>query len=165
MIKQLHPSDFPLAAEVIRASFATIATDFDLTPQNCPTHTSFTTTAERLQNQYNWGWLMYGLYDGERLVGFASLSKDTESAYELHNLAVLPEHRHKGYGKRLLDFYKANVKELGGGKINLSIIDENAVLKNWYATNGFIHSGTKLFEQFPFTVGFMEWEVSSWDLK
>jgi len=33
MIKQLEPSDFSLAAEVIRASFATVAKDLGLTEQ------------------------------------------------------------------------------------------------------------------------------------
>jgi len=104
---------------------------------------------------------MYGLFENERLVGYASVSKvkDTDNVYELHNLTVLPDYRHKGYGKQLLDFCKAKVKELGGVKINIGITEENTVLKNWYTANGFIHTGTKKFDHMPITVGFMEWEV------
>ena len=161
MIRQLGPSEFSLAAEVIRASFATVAEDFHLTEQNFPNHTTFVTTAERLQTQFDWGWHMYGLFEDERLVGYASISKvkEADNVYELHNLAVLPAYRHKGYGKQLLDFCKAKVKELGGVKIAIGIIEENTVLKNWYAANGFIHAGTKQFSHLPFMVGFMEWEV------
>lgn len=161
-IFEIHQTQLDIATEVIRASFATVAEEFGLNKQNCPTHTSFT-TAEKLQNHCNWGWLMYGLYENERLVGHISISKSREinGVYEIHNVAVLPEFRHKGYGKQLLDFCKAKVIELGGIKITADIINENTVLKNWYAANGFIHTGTKKYEHLPFTVGYMECEVNN----
>ena len=145
------------AAEVIRMSFATVAKEFDITEQNFPNHTSFM-TAEKLQNHFNWGWQMYGLYDGARLIGYVSLSKIFGDTFELHNLAVLPEFRRNGYGRRLLDFCKAKVKESGGSKITLGMIEENTVLKDWYTANGFRHTGMKWFKNWPFTVGFMEWD-------
>ena len=73
-MKQLEYSNLPLAAEVIRKSFATVAKEFGLTEQNCPNHTSFT-TAEKLHTQFNLVWLMFGLYDYERLIGYVSLSR------------------------------------------------------------------------------------------
>ena len=100
---------------------------------------------------------MYGLYCDRRLVGYVSLSQENDGVYELHNLAVLPEHRHEGYGKKLLDFCKNKIKALGCNKITIGIIEENTVLKNWYTANGFAHKGTKTFAHLPFTVGFMEW--------
>ena len=157
MIRQISASEFPLAVGVIRESFATVAEDLGLTEENCPKYVGFVTDVGRLQNHANWGWLMYGLFDGDRLVGYVSLSKGNGGAYEMHNLAVPPEYRHRGYGLRLLDYCKAIVKELGGRKIALSIVEENTVLKDWYAANGFIHTGTKKFEHLPFTAGYMEW--------
>ena len=157
MIRQLEESDLSLAAEVIRKSFATVAAEFGLTEQNCPNHTSFI-TADKLHNHIEMGWLMFGLYENERLVGYVSLSNKNDGVYELHNLAVLPDNRHKGYGKQLLDFCKVKVNELGGSKITIGIIEEHTVLKNWYAANGFVHIGIKTFANLPFTVGFMEWE-------
>jgi ribosomal protein S18 acetylase RimI-like enzyme len=118
-------------------------------------------SVERLQTHFEWNWFMYGLYDTERLVGYVSISKEADGAFEIHNLAVLPEYRHKGYGKQLLDFCKAKIKELGGSKINIGIIEENKVLKNWYAANGFAHIGTKRFDTMPVTVGYMVWEAKS----
>ncbi|MCL2775971.1 MAG: GNAT family N-acetyltransferase, partial [Oscillospiraceae bacterium] len=106
MIKQLDVSDFPCAVEVIRTSFATVAKEFALTEQNCPKHTSFSATVEKLHQHFNWGWHMYGFYDERHMIGYVSISKDifnkTDNVYEIHNLAVLPEYRHKGYGKKLL---------------------------------------------------------------
>ena len=165
MIQRLNPSDFSLAAEVIRASFATVAKDLGLTEQNCPKYVGFVTTTERLQTHHSWGWLMYGLYEKERLVGYVSISKEADGVYEIHNLAVLPEHRHKSYGKQLLDFCMEKVSELGGIKVTISITEENTVLKNWYTAYGFVHTGTKKFEHLPFTSGYMELEVSSWESK
>jgi len=77
----------------------------------------------------------------------------------MHNLAVIPELRHKGYGKQLLNFCITKVKEAGGVKIAISITEKNTVLKNWYAEYGFVHTGTKTFEHLPFTVGYMELEL------
>ena len=164
MIRQLEPSELPLAAEVIRASFLTVANDLGLTVENCPKYVGFVTTAERLQTQLDWGWWIYGLFEDEQLIGYVSISKVSvdgdavtdDEAYEIHNLAVLPERRHKGYGKQLLDFCLAKIRESGGNKINISIVEENALLKNWYAAYGFAHTGTKKYEHLPFTSGYME---------
>ena len=88
-----------------------------------------------------------------------SLSKEADKAYELHNLAILPEFRHNGFGKQLLDHAKETVRSLGGSKIKIGIIEESTVLKNWYITNGFEHVGTKKFDHLPFTSGYLEWKA------
>jgi len=94
---------------------------------------------------------MYGFYLGNAIVGYVSLEDKGNAVFELRNLSVLPEHRHKGYGKELLSYCKIKVKELNGNCISIGIIEENAVLKEWYTVNGFEHIGTKLFEHLPFT--------------
>ena len=66
---------------------------------------------------------------------------------------------HFGHGKELLDFCKDKVRIFGGTKITIGIVEENAVLKNWYTSNGFVHVGTKGFDHLPFSVGFMEWGI------
>ena len=79
---------------------------------------------------------------------------------ELNNLAVLPEYRHLGIGKELVDYaitYSKNI--LGANKIKIGIVEENTILKEWYEKIGFVHTGTQKFEHLPFTVGFMEIEI------
>ncbi|MCL2163674.1 MAG: GNAT family N-acetyltransferase [Oscillospiraceae bacterium] len=159
VIRQLDTSDLPLAVEVIRESFATVAKDLGLTEQNCPKFVGFITTTERLLTHQSWGWRIYGLYENERLVGYVSISKEKE--YEIHNLAVLPEFRHKGYGKKLLDFCVERIVGSGGDKVIISITEENTVLRNWYVAYGFVHTGTKRFDHLPFTVGYMELAIRS----
>ena len=154
-ISEVNASELQTCLEVIHQSFRTVAEEFSLTEENCPRHTSFIPLAF-LEAQRNWGWRMYALYAEKKMVGYMSLSKESDDIYELHNLAVLPEYRHNGLGKMLLDHAKETVKALGGKVIKIGIIEESTVLKNWYITNGFIHTGTKKFNHLPFTSGYLE---------
>ena len=155
MIKQVKESNLPECLEAIHRSFQTVADEFGLTPENCPTNGAFMPLA-RLTNDYKKGDKMYGLYDGTSVVGFAQLAEKGNGVFELEKLAVLPEYRHKGYGGQLICFSKKKVLELGGSVISIGIIEDNTRLKDWYAQNGFVHTGTRTFAHLPFTVGFME---------
>jgi len=157
-ISLLTTTHIPLYAEVIRHSFATVAQDFNLTKENCPGHTSFITD-ERLASKIKDGYYPFGYFADGKLVGFASLTDMGSGTYEMNDVAILPEYRHFGYGKSMLNFCKEKVVELGGSKITIGIVEENTVLKDWYGANGFIHTGVKRFEHLPFTVGYMEWSV------
>ena len=74
--------------------------------------------------------VMYRDFDAHE--GFQE-KKDT---YVLHNLCVKPQVRKQGYGKKLLDFAKDKVHELGGKILFLDFIDEYKELKEWYFKNG-----------------------------
>lgn len=155
VIYEVEKEELPECLEVIHRSFKTVADSFGLTLENCPKHTSFIPLSY-LETQMGWGWHMYALYAGKKIIGYMSLSKEGDGLYELHNLAVLPEYRHNGFGRLLLDHAKDTVKALGGKKIKIGIIEESTVLKNWYIANGFVHTGTKKFDHLPFTSGYLE---------
>ena len=156
IIKEIEEGDLNECLEVIHQSFGTVAAEFGLTKENCPKHTSFI-PLYFLETQKNWGWKMYALYDVKKIIGYMSLSKEKDGSFELHNLAVLPEYRHKGFGKLLLDFAKEKVTSFGGSKIKIGIIEESTILKNWYIQNDFVHIGIKKFDHLPFTSGYLEW--------
>jgi len=156
-IANVSPTELHECAEVIRHSFATVAREFRLTRENCPTHTSFMTAA-RLRGEFDNGALMFALREGDAIIGFVAL-KPQGSSFELSHLAVLPEHRHNGYGLHLLNHCKTTAQKLGGRTITIGIINESAVLKDWYIANGFTHTETQKFAHLPFTVGFMEAQV------
>ena len=159
MIVQITKKEsLPECLDVIHRSFKTVADEFDLTQENCAKHTSFM-PIYFLTTQMNWGWYMFGLYHEEKIVGYMSLSKENDTTYELHNLAVLPEYRHNGYGKSLIDYAKQTVKNLGGNVIKIGIIDESTILRKWYEANGFVHTGTKKFDHLPFTSGYLEYHL------
>lgn len=155
-IKEIDRCDLDECLEVIHQSFRTVAEQFGLTKENCPKHTSFIPLSF-LETQMKWGWYMYALYADNKIIGYMSLSKEGDEVLELHNLAVLPEFRHNGYGKLLLEYAKKKAISLGYSKIKIGIIEESTVLKNWYIQNGFVHTGIKKYDHLPFTSGYMEW--------
>ncbi len=147
-----------ICLEIIRNSFITVAGEFGLTEKNCPSHTAFI-TIDKLEKQFNDGRPMFLFYQDTIPVGYFSLAKCSDDEWELNNLAVLPEHRHLGIGKSMVDYAVEMVKNYGGNKISIGIIEENVTLKEWYLKLGFNHISTRKFEHLPFTVGYMELEI------
>lgn len=155
IIKVENKEQLNICLEIIRNSFITVAEEFGLTERNCPSHTAFM-TIDKLEKQFNDGRPMFLFYQGGIPVGYFSLAKCNDEEWELNNLAVLPEYRHLGIGKALVDYAISTVKNYDGTKISIGIIEENSTLKNWYLKLGFNHISTRKFEHLPFTVGFME---------
>ena len=147
-----------ICLDIVHKSFQTVADEMILTKDNCSSYTAFM-PIEKLISQFenNTPMLLYQ-YNG-CFAGYFSLSINDDSV-ELNNLAVLPEYRHLGIGKELVDYaitYSKNI--LGENKIKIGIVEENTILKEWYEKIGFVHTGTQKFEHLPFTVGFMEIEI------
>jgi len=144
---------------VVRYSFRTVAAEFGLTRENCPTHPSFV-TFEQLNDLRLKGVRLFGLYADSRQVGFVAIEKASDDLYYMEKLAVPPEHRRYGYGTQLVRFVLDYVGNNGGNKLSIGIIDEHKVLKDWYRKLGFQEISTKKFTHLPFTVCFMEIERS-----
>lgn len=157
MIREMNKEEIPACVRVIRSSFMTVAEELGFTEENAPRFTAYATTDERLFYQAEVEKRpMYVYSSNDEILGYYSLSKQSETEWELNNLCVLPEHRHEGIGDKLLQDAFARVKELGGKKINIGIVEENKRLRAWYESKGFLHIGTKKFDFFPFTCGYME---------
>lgn len=103
---------------------------------------------------------MYAFFDNDIIVGYYSLLLQDNNECELNNLCVLPTYRHRKIGQKLLIHAFNSAKELGCTKVSISIVEENKVLRKWYETFGFIHTGTRKFDFFPFTCGYMEKKLS-----
>lgn len=162
MIRRIEKTELPLCLDFIHLCFSTVAEKFGFTKENAPRHNAFM-PLEKLENFWNWGFLMYGLFEqnqnGEnKLVGYFSISKDPEKeeTYVLHNLCVKPQMRNQDYGKQILDFAKEEVRNLCGKILFLDFINDYTELKEWYLKNGFELKGTVKYEHLPFTVGFAE---------
>jgi diamine N-acetyltransferase len=154
-IRRASNEDLDKCVGVIREAFGTVAREFHITKENCPTNRAFIEKIH-LQEDFEKGNRMYVLVAGEKIVGFMQLERGEAGHYNLKNVAIASKQRHMGFGVALLCFAKDKVLELGGKVIEIGIIEENAVLKDWYAANGFKHMGTRKFDHLPFTVGFME---------
>jgi ribosomal protein S18 acetylase RimI-like enzyme len=156
MIRELNSQiDLETSVWVIRDSFITVAKEFNLTKENCPTHPSFV-SFNNLGDLVAKGVSLFGLFYDEKQIGFVALEKGDNDVYYLEKLAVLPAFRRQGYGRQLVDFIIGKVIAKRGKKISIGIIDESEKLKAWYQDNGFREIETKTFPHLPFTVCFME---------
>lgn len=161
LIKEISDSNgIGRSAEVIKASFQTVAAEFGLTEANAPTHPS-NMTFENLITAKNKGLKLFGLFLGDEQVGFVAIDAANAPVFHFERLAVLPDYRHKGLGEELVKFACDYIKSNGGDKAAIGIIEEHTVLKDWYCTLGFKHTGTRKFSHLPFTVGFMEKDLGS----
>ena len=157
MIKRVEEQDIAGCVKVIKESFATVAKEFGFTVENAPGFTAFATTEDRLKyHLFEEHRYMYAFYVKEDIVGYYSLLVQDNNECELNNLSVIPAYRHQGIGEELLKHAFKIAKELNCNKINISIVEENNVLRKWYESFDFVHIGTQKIDFFPFTCGYME---------
>lgn len=142
-------------AGVIRNAFITVVDEFHLTRENAPTNPAFL-GADALEKMRDKGAVMFGAYEGEHCIGFVAAQEANEGTFYMERLAVLPEYRHEGIGRKLMDTVFDYVRENGGKKVSIGIINENTKLKNWYLQYGFAETAVKHFDHLPFEVCFME---------
>lgn len=158
-VERVRPDQLGLCAQLIRESFRTVAEEFGFTPENAPRFTAFAVTRERLQHQFSAEKrpMFVCRVDGAP-VGYYSLLPQGERC-ELNNLCVVPSHRHRGIGAMLLRSAFEQAALLGCTALEIGIVEENRRLREWYERFGFVHTGTRKFDFFPFTCGTMRAEI------
>jgi ribosomal protein S18 acetylase RimI-like enzyme len=152
-----------ISVAVLRKAFGTVAKNFNLTLKNCPTNPAFC-EPEHLIKMQKRGIELFKLTAHRKQIGFIAIEKSEKEpgTYYVERLAVLPEYRHEGYGRDLMDFTVRHIKELGGTRASIALIDAHTVLKEWYKDQGFRETGTKDFLHLPFRVCFMEYIFSDY---
>lgn len=155
----INDDDIKHCTNVICNSFMTVARDFNITRENCPSYASFRTD-EQIRSLKEDGFSMYSLIDDKTMAGFVCFKELEKGVYILGLLSVLPEYRHMGYGRMLLDFSFDTVKALNGKKITIWLMNENSILKNWYINYGFLETGLRKNDDLPFTICDMEKYIS-----
>ena len=160
MICPIKKHEISKCVKVIRKSFLTVAQEYGFTEENAPRFTAFSTTFEKISGQYEEGRPMYGyLDDNKQIVGYYSLHIQENEACELNNLCVLPEYRHRNIGEILFFHALMTAGDKGCKRMNISIVEENKKLRTWYENMGANHIGTKKFDFFPFTCGYMKKDI------
>ena len=157
MIREVKREDLAACAALIRKSFQTVADEFGITAENAPRFTAFAVTEERLAGRMDAGHMLMFLDEEDgRICGYCSLKFRDQGVCELFNLCVLPGCRHRGIGSRLLRYAVWIAGKHGCTVMELSIVEENSVLRKWYERNGAVHTGTEKPDFFPFTCGHMK---------
>ena len=160
MIREVKREEIPECVSLIKKAFLTVADEFGFTEENAPRFTAYATTEERLMWQLDGEHRpMYVFEDDGVLCGYYSLLIQENNECELNNVAVLPDYRHKGIGKKLIDRAFSTAKELGCNVMNIGIVEENVRLREWYEKAGAVHVGTHKIDFFPFTCGYMKKEL------
>jgi N-acetylglutamate synthase-like GNAT family acetyltransferase len=94
------------------------------------------------------------------VVGCVALELANSEVSYLECLAVLPDQRRKGFGKKLVNHVLSEAKILGVQRVNIGIIAEHTELKNWYKEIGFVEGETKEFSHLLFYVIFMSYVLN-----
>lgn len=144
--------------DVIRTSFLTVAGEFKLTIENAPTNPAFI-GINHLVKMRQKGIAMFAVYHEDIQIGFVAIEKAKDDTYYMEKVAVLPEFRHRGFGKMIMNYVADYVSKNGGKRIGIGIINENTILKKWYLNYGFKEIELKKFDHLPFTVCLMSKEV------
>lgn len=157
-IREANLNDVATIAMLVSQSNQDVAQKFGLNSDNCPRHPSFCTAA----------WVGSDLARGER---YFILEKDSEPiacvAYEtpsdrlayLNRLSVLPRHRRRGLGARLVEHIVDLASAGAIQTISIGVIGEHSELQRWYEKLGFIIGETKRFPHLPFSVTYMTYAV------
>lgn len=158
-IRPLLREELPHAAQVVRLSFAGIAEEFAITPQNYPQHAAFLSD-ETIVREYDGGMEMLGLFEGNLLRSYISMEKREGTTYYIERLCTLPSHRHKGYGRELLDEAARRVRQRGGGYIMLGALARNTRLVEWYKAYGFKEASVARYDHIPHEVSLLVYDAS-----
>ncbi len=158
MIRQMREEEIPACVALIRRSFGTVAEEFGFTVENAARFTAFATTEQRLTWHFHGEKRPMFVYENENgeIIGYYSLLLQENNECELNNLCVAPESRHGKVGEALLFHAYETAKEADCVKMNIGIVEENVQLRKWYEKYGAVHLGTKKYDFFPFTCGYME---------
>jgi GNAT superfamily N-acetyltransferase len=156
IIEVVDETLFPACLDVIRTAFGTVAAELGFTAQTAPTNPAFWTLDHLLRTRREGARLFALLASGAPVATVALRPARRQAVLDLTRLAVLPQHRHRGYGRALLDRAFGVARSAGAGTIAISIIAENRPLERWYLAYGFSSTGTRTFDHLPFTVEFME---------
>ena len=160
MIREVKREDIPTCVDLIRSSFMSVADKYGITKENAPRFTAFAVSDDILYWQMDKEHRpMFVAEEDGIICGYYSLTIQENGECELNNLAVLPQYRHQGIGQQLLEHSYSYAKSTGCHVMNIGIVEENTILRKWYEQNGAIRIGTKKFDFFPFTCGFLKREL------
>lgn len=141
---------------IINRSFQTVADEFLFTKETVPGFPAYI-SIEKISGQIRDGLNMYLYEEGDRNVGCIGICfSDGANGCKVERLAVIPEFRHRGIGKKLMEFIENKAKLMNEETLQLEIVHENSILKNWYSANGFVELRIDTYDHLPFKVGVLE---------
>jgi N-acetylglutamate synthase-like GNAT family acetyltransferase len=157
-IRKAKKADIDTLVNLLRSSFRDVAERFGITEENNPKSLAFCSN-ERIKSDFQKDLTYYILEKDGKPCGCVAIEKAKPGVCYLMRLAVLPEHRGKGYGKMLVHHIFEKARKIGARRVEIAMISKDRKLKNWYKKLGFIQKSTKKYDHLPFIVAFMYREL------
>lgn len=157
-IRSCTKEDAKVLAETIRRSFQDIAERFGLTQENAPRHPS-NCTVDWIRKDMERGVAYFAIENRSHMVGCIALERADAGVCYLERLAVLPDHRRRGFGESLVEHALSEAKLLGARCVSIGIIADHTELKDWYKKLGFVEVRSKEFPHLPFRVTIMTYDM------
>jgi N-acetylglutamate synthase-like GNAT family acetyltransferase len=143
---------------IINKSFMTVANEFGYTKENIPKFPAFIESSI-IENEIKSGIKIFGYKKNKKIFGCAGYKKYTNEIYEIKRLAVLPEYRHLGIGKKLLQYNENIIKRKCGKIVEIHIENNNVQLKQWCEKNKYKEIEIEEINGLPFKVCKMQKEI------
>jgi len=150
--------DTRVLTETVRRSFRDVAERFGLTRENAPRHPS-NCTVDWIRKDMERGVAYFATENKDQIIGCVALERANSEVCYLERLAVLPDHRRRGFGEALVTRALSEAKRLGARCVSIGIIAEHTELKDWYKRLGFVEGESKEFPDLPFGVTVMSYEI------
>lgn len=150
--------DIPTLAMLVSEANKDVAVRFGLNAQNCPKHPSFCTDAW-IEGDLARGERYFILEDSGSAVGCVAYERPGPGRAYLNRLSVLPEHRNRGAGARLVRHVVEMAAADSVQNISIGVIGEHTELMRWYEALGFTVGEVKRFPHLPFSVQYMARQV------
>jgi N-acetylglutamate synthase-like GNAT family acetyltransferase len=157
-IREATPADLSTIATLISESNKDVAVKFGLNAENCPKHPSFC-TASWVQADLARGETYFILEEDTQPIGCVAYEGPSPGLAYLNRLSVLPAHRSKGTGTRLVQHIVEHARSLSVQTISIGVIGEHTDLQRWYNKLGFKDGETKRFPHLPFSVKYMSYAL------
>jgi len=161
-IERITNKDMATIAMLVSESNKDVAVKFGLNAENCPRHPSFCTES----------WIAADLARGETYfiieendlpIGCVAYENPSPGLAYLNRLSVLPSHRRRGVGARLVQHIVQHARSASIQAISIGVIGEHTELQRWYRRLGFKDGETKRFPHLPFSVKYMTYPLQNPD--
>jgi ribosomal protein S18 acetylase RimI-like enzyme len=127
----IETNDSRLVTDILNKAFMTVATQFNFTKETVERFPAFM-ESNVIENQLKNGLKMYGYNINEKIVGCGGYSFYKDQVYIIERLGTLPEYRHNGIGKKIMEYIENKIKESGGKIVEIHVVDINEILVKWY---------------------------------
>jgi N-acetylglutamate synthase-like GNAT family acetyltransferase len=157
-IRAATADDAGVLAETISLAYRDVARRFGITLQNAPTHPSNAQSHWVLSDVAQGTTYLMAMVDKSCVGCVAYRQSGTE--LEAQRLAVVPAHRGGQVAQLLNEAILRAAKSAGAKKIRISIVADHHSLRRWYQRMGFRAVETRVFDDLPFEVQYLELQVA-----